>query len=71
MKHKNIIYIFTSIFLIICIVVLSTLITVKNNKKDDYGLILGNLIEEEITLPNCNPRSVLTNTVKLFLILKC
>ena len=54
MKHKNIIYIFTSIFLIICIVVLSTLITVKNNKKDDYGLILGNVIEEEISLPNCN-----------------
>lgn len=54
MKHKNILYIFTSVFLIICIVVLSTLITIKSNKKDDYGIILGNLIEEKINLPNCN-----------------
>lgn len=54
MKHKNILYIFTSVFLIICIVVLSTLITIKSNKKDDYGIILGNVIEEKINLPNCN-----------------
>lgn len=54
MKHKNILYIFTSVFLIICIVVLSTLITIKSNKKDDYGIILGNVIEEKINIPNCN-----------------